>query len=353
MQKIQQQRKLSIIQSSRQAKNKAKRNGWVRRKRMKNSKVLDRVMNVDGIGIIFVYLAVFISLSIACPNFLKFSNIMVGIRQAVYTAIVGFAMTFVISLGGIDLSVGSTVGVSGMILAAMILGGYNIYMAIIVVIILGALVGLINGILVTKLRMAYFIATLGTMSVLRGLIYVYTKGIPLYGLKYPEIQFFGQGYIGPIPVPIIITLLLLGISCYLFYKTKFGRYTVSIGSNEEAAKLVGINVDKIKILVFVLSGIFCAIAGIILASRSEAAIPTAGNAYEMDAIAATVIGGTSMSGGKGNMLGTALGAILMATIKNGLSLLNVNTFWHQVVIGLFILLAVALDGFATKKAEEE
>lgn len=320
---------------------------------MKNSKVLDRVMNVDGIGIIFVYLAVFISLSIACPNFLKFSNIMVGIRQAVYTAIVGFAMTFVISLGGIDLSVGSTVGASGMILAAMILGGYNIYMAIIVVIILGGLVGLINGILVTKLRMAYFIATLGTMSVLRGLIYVYTKGIPLYGLKYPEIQFFGQGYIGPIPVPIIITLLLLGISCYLFYKTKFGRYTVSIGSNEEAAKLVGINVDKIKILVFVLSGIFCAIAGIILASRSEAAIPTAGNAYEMDAIAATVIGGTSMSGGKGNMLGTALGAILMATIKNGLSLLNVNTFWHQVVIGLFILLAVALDGFATKKAEEE
>ena len=145
-----------------------------------------------------------------------------------------------------------------------------------------------------------------------------------------------------IPVPIILTVIIFGISAYLFYKTKFGRYTVSIGSNEEAAKLVGINVDKIKILVFVLSGVFCAIAGIILASRSEAA-------YEMDAIAATVIGGTSMSGGKGNMFGTALGAILMATIKNGLSLLNVNTFWHQVVIGLFILFAVALDGFAAKK----
>ncbi|MEI3282635.1 MAG: ABC transporter permease [Enterocloster sp.] len=129
-----------------------------------------------------------------------------------------------------------------------------------------------------------------------------------------------------IPVPIILTVIIFGISAYLFYKTKFGRYTVSIGSNEEAPKLVGINVDKIKILVFVLSGVFCAIAGIILASRSEAAIPTAGNAYEMDAIAATVIGGTSMSGGKGNMFGTALGAILMATIKNGLSLLNVNTF---------------------------
>ena len=317
------------------------------------NKIWKKIVNIDGIGIIFVYLAVFISLSIACPNFLKFSNIMVGIRQAVYTAIVGFAMTFVISLGGIDLSVGSTVGISGMVLAAMILGGQNIYLAILVVLLLGALIGLVNGILVTKLGMAYFIATLGTMSILRGMIYVYTKGIPLYGLKYPEIQFFGQGYIGPVPVPIILTLLLLAVSCYLFYKTRFGRYTVSIGSNEDAARLVGIHVDKIKILVFVLSGVFCAVAGIILASRSEAAVPTAGNAYEMDAIAATVIGGTSMSGGKGNMLGTALGAILMATIKNGLSLLNVNTFWHQVVVGLFILFAVALDGFATKRAEKE
>lgn len=320
---------------------------------MKDNKFLKQITSVEGIGIILVYLVVFVSLSIACPNFLKFSNIMVGIRQAVYTAIVGFSMTFVISMGGIDLSVGSTVGITGMVLAAMILGGHNIYLSILVVISLGALIGFINGVLVTKLKMAYFIATLGTMSALRGLIYVYTEGIPLYGLKFPEIKFFGQGYIGPIPVPIIITLLLLAISCYLFYKTKFGRYTVSIGSNEEAAKLVGINIDRIKILVYILSGVFCAIAGVILASRSEAAIPTAGNAYEMDAIAATVIGGTSMSGGKGNMLGTALGAILMATIKNGLSLLNVNTFWHQVVIGLFILFAVALDGFAAKKAEKE
>lgn len=320
---------------------------------MKNNKFIKKIMNIDGIGIILVYLAVFIFLSIACPNFLQFSNIMVGIRQAVYTAIVGFAMTFVISLGGIDLSVGSTVGISGMVLAAMVLNGYNIYLSLLVVILLGAVIGAINGLLVTKLKMAYFIATLGTMSILRGLIYIYTEGIPLYGLKFPEIQFFGQGYIGAIPVPIIITVFLLVLSCYLFYKTKFGRYTVSIGSNEDAAKLVGINVDKIKIMVFILSGVFCSIAGIILASRSEAAIPTAGNAYEMDAIAATVIGGTSMSGGKGNMMGTLLGAILMATIKNGLSLLNVNTFWHQVVIGLFILFAVALDAFATKKSDKK
>lgn len=139
------------------------------------SKALKNVLNVNGVGIIGMYLVVFIGLSIACPNFLKFSNIMIGIRQAVYTAIVAFAMTFVISLGGIDLSVGSTVGISGMVLAAMILGGYNIYLAIGVVILLGAFIGLVNGLLVTKLRIAYFIATLGTMSILRGLIYVYTK----------------------------------------------------------------------------------------------------------------------------------------------------------------------------------
>ena len=143
------------------------------------SKALKNVLNVNGVGIIGMYLVVFIGLSIACPNFLKFSNIMIGIRQAVYTAIVAFAMTFVISLGGIDLSVGSTVGISGMVLAAMILGGYNIYLAIGVVILLGAFIGLVNGLLVTKLRIAYFIATLGTMSILRGLIYVYKRNTAL------------------------------------------------------------------------------------------------------------------------------------------------------------------------------
>lgn len=313
---------------------------------------LKRILDIDGIGIIIVYIIVFVGLSIASPNFLNFNNIMIGIRQAVFTAIVGFAMTFVISIGGIDLSVGSTVGITGMLVATMILNGTNIFVAVLVAIIVGAGIGLINGLLVTKLGIAYFIATLGTMSILRGLIYVYTKGIPLYGLKFPEFRFFGQGYIWLIPVPIIITLIILMVSYYLFNKTKFGRYTVSIGSNEEAAKLVGINVDKIKILVFMLSGVFCAIAGVILASRSEAAVPEAGNAYEMDAIAATVIGGTSMSGGKGNMVGTAFGAILMATIRMGLSLLNVNTFWHQVVIGMFILLAVAFDRFTAKRTEK-
>ena len=310
---------------------------------------LKNILNINGIGIIIVYIVVFTVLSVLSPNFLSLSNVMIGLRQAVFTAIVAFAMTFVISMGGIDLSVGSTVGISSMTVAALLLSGMNVYLAVLIVLLMGACIGTVNGLIVTKLDIPYFIATLGTMSILRGIIYVYTKGIPLYGLRDRTFRFIGQGYIGVFPVPIIITLVILGISYYLFYKTKFGRYTVSIGSNEDAARLVGISVNQIKNLVFMLSGVFCALAGIILASRSEAAIPEAGNAYEMDAIAATVIGGTSMSGGKGNIIGTAFGAILMATIRNGLSLLNVNTFFHQVVIGLFILLAVAFDRFTVKK----
>jgi ribose transport system permease protein len=260
-------------------------------------------------------------------------------------------MTFVISMGGIDLSVGSTVGISSMLVAALILSGMNIYLAVLIVLLAGACIGTINGLIITKLGIPYFIATLGTMSILRGIIYVYTKGIPLYGLRNPSFRFIGQGFVGVFPVPIIITLVLLALSYYLLYKTKYGRYTISIGSNEDAAKLVGISVNKIKTLVFMQSGIFCALAGIMLASRGEAALPEAGSSYELDAIAATVIGGTSMSGGRGNIVGTAFGAILMATIRNGLSLLNVNTFFHQVVIGLFILLAVAFDRFTMKKTK--
>jgi ribose transport system permease protein len=318
---------------------------------MKNITVsLKKAMNMNGIGIIAAYVVVLVGLSIACPNFLTVSNFMVGIRQAVFTAIVGFAMTFIIAMGGIDLSVGSTVGITGMLVAALMLGGCNIYLAMLITILLGAVIGLINGVLVTKMGITYFIATLGTMSILRGVIYVYSKGIPLYGLSFPGFQYLGQGYIGVVPVPIIITLIIFGICYYLFNKTKFGRYTVSIGSNESAAEMVGINVEKIKILVFTLSGILCAVAGIILASRSEAAVPDAGSGYEMDAIAATVIGGTSMTGGKGYMLGTAFGAVLMATIRNGLSLLNINTLWNQVVVGTFILLTVAFDSYRAKNS---
>lgn len=311
-----------------------------------------RMLSVNGIGIVIIYAVVFLLLGVACPNFLTLSNIMINIRQSVFICLCGFAMTFVISMGGIDLSVGSIAGISAMLVAIFISKGMNIYLAILVVVLIGGGIGAVNGLLVTKLHIAYFLATLGVSEVLRGLIYVYTKGVPIYGLRYKEFTWFGQGYISVVPVPIIITLLLLGLSCYLFYKTKMGRYAVSIGSNAEAAKLVGIHVDRVKILVMSYAGALCAIAGIILCARNEAAIPEAGSSYVNDSIAATVIAGTSMSGGKGNMVGTVFGAILMSTISSGMSMLNISSYWHQVVIGGFILFAVAFDYFATRSAEK-
>lgn len=316
---------------------------------MKKKLRLNNILKINGIGIVIVYIAVFVALGILCPTFFTLTNILIGIRQAVFVAICSFAMTFVISMGGIDLSVGSIAGFCAMMAATMITKGVNVPLTILATILMGAFIGAVNGLLVTKLHIAYFIATLGVSEVLRGLIYVYTKGVPIYGVRDPQITWLGQGYVGVMPVPIILTALLFCLSYYLFYKTKLGRYAVSIGSNEEAAHLVGINVDRTKIMVMMYSGILCAIAGIILCARNEAATPEAGSSYVNNAIAATVIAGTSMSGGKGNMTGAVFGAVLMTTISNGLSMLNVSTYWHQVVIGAFILFAVAFDYFATTR----
>lgn len=300
-------------------------------------------------GIVLPFIIIFVALSILSDNFLTLSNILVILRQSVFFMILGFGMTFVIAMGGIDLSVGSSMGLCGLCSAVLIMDGMNIYLAMVISILFGIAIGFVNGLLVAKVKIPDFIATLGTMSMMRGFIYVWTKGIPVYGLTFPEFQFFGQGYLGPIPFPIVLTLIVFIILLYVLRKTKFGRYTISIGSNIEAAKLVGIRIDKIKILVYMLSGTCCAISGVLQTSRAETAVVTAGVGYEMDAIAAAVLGGTSLSGGRANLFGTAAGAILMATIRNGLNLLNVSSYWHQVVIGAFILLAVAIDNLSKKR----
>ncbi len=306
-------------------------------------------VSINNLGIIVAYVVVFAGLSIANPNFLSFSNFLVLLRQGVFTMIVGFAMTFVIAMGSIDLSVGSTVGITGMFAGALVLAKWNLALVLILPIGLGALIGLINGLLITKARIAFFIATLAIMGILRGFIYVFSKGIPLYGLSAPGFLFIGEGYISAIPLPIIITVVIMGLCLYLFNRTKFGRYTVSIGSNQSAAEMVGIKIDQVKIMVFTLSGILCAITGVIFASRNEAAVPDAGTGWELDAIAATVLGGTSLSGGRGYIIGTAFGALLMSTIRAGLSFININTLWNQVVVGAFILLTVAFDSLASRR----
>ena len=306
-------------------------------------------MKSNGGGVVIAFIVLYIALSIASPFFLTTSNIINILKQSIFTCIVGISMTLIISMGDIDLSVGSTLGISGVFVAALIKSGINIYFSLFATLLLGCVIGLCNGLLITKLKMPPFIATLGIMSALRGLILVYTGGVPIYGLRYKEFQFIAQGYIGPIPFSIIFLLFLVVIFYYIINYTKLGRYSISIGSNSDAAKLVGINIDKVKITNYIISGLLCAMAGIFMTSRSEAATADAGSGIEMDVIAAVVIGGTAMSGGRANLPGTILGAVLMTTIKNGLNLLGVNPLWHQVVIGLFVILAVAIDSLSKRK----
>lgn len=306
-------------------------------------------LSISGMGVLIAFAVLCILLGLATDNFFTANNFMVVIRQSVWVGIMAIGMTYVIATGQIDLSVGSTIGFTGLVCAALIKNyAVNIYLALVISLVVGVLIGLVNGFFVAILQLPSFIATLGTMSILRGLIYVYTQAVPIFGLDYPELQFWAQGFIGVVPVPIIILAILVAVSWYMMYRTKFGRFVLSIGSNEEGAKLVGINVPQVKVLVYVLTGFLCAVSGILLVSRSEAAIVEAGSGYEMDAIAAVIIGGTSMAGGKANLLGTILGTVLMTTIRNGLNLMKISSLWHQVVIGAVILIAVTFDRFTNR-----
>lgn len=310
------------------------------------------VLSHPGIGVLVAYIVLFSFLSFASTNFFTLDNVVIVLRQAVWVAVMAIGMTFVIGMGGIDLSVGAILGISGVAVAALIQGGVNIFLAILVTLAFGAFIGAVNGTLITYFRLAPFIATLGTMSVLRGLIMVYTQGIPIYGLRYPEFQYLAQGFIWFIPVPVVVAVVLVAIFSFILYRTRLGRYTLSIGSNAIAARLAGININRVKMIVYSMTGLLCAAAGIFMASRSEAAVPDAGLGLELDVIAATVIGGTSMTGGRANLIGTIIGAVLMTTIRNGLNLLGVSPLWHQVVIGGFIVFAVAISSMSTSKSND-
>jgi ribose transport system permease protein len=311
---------------------------------------IPRVLGTSAGRIFLVFALVVLALAISSPAFLTLENIVNVTRQMVFISIIAFAASFVIGLGGIDLSVGANVALTGLVVADLILHGVNIYLAIVIGLLLGAFYGLINGLLVNRLGIAPFIATLATMIIGRGIIQVYSGGVPKTGLRFPEFEFWGQGAILGVPVPVIIMLLVFGACFYLMYRTKFGRFNLSIGSNREAARLVGIPVARVEITVYVLTGLAAAISSLLLTSRLEAAMPEAATNYELDVIAAVVIGGTSLIGGRVSLLGTLIGAALMAVVRNGINLLNVNTFWQQVVIGSIILIAIAYDGIAARRS---
>ncbi|KYQ86755.1 MULTISPECIES: ribose ABC transporter permease [Thermoactinomyces] len=299
---------------------------------------------IQKLGPFLAFVLLFAVVAVLNPSFIEPLNLLNLLRQISINALIAFGMTFVILTGGIDLSVGSILALSSALMAGMIVSGVDPILSICITALLGALMGAVNGILITKGKVAPFIATLATMTIYRGLTLVYTDGNPITGLgDHYSFQLFGRGYFFGIPVPAVTMLITFFILWFILHKTSFGRKTYAIGGNETAAFVSGIKVDQVKCLIYSLAGMMAAISGAILTSRLNSAQPTAGTAYEMDAIAAVVLGGTSLAGGKGRIFGTLVGALIIGTLNNGLNLLGVSSFYQQVVKGIVILIAVLID----------
>ncbi|MFH0065614.1 ABC transporter permease [Peribacillus sp. NPDC056705] len=295
-------------------------------------------------GPLLALVLLFIVITVLNQSFMEPNNILNLLRQTSINALIAFGMTFIILTGGIDLSVGSILALSSALMAGMMVSGLDPILAILVGILLGAIMGVINGILVSKGKMAPFIVTLATMTIFRGLTLVYTDGKPITGIGDSEMfQMLGRGYFLGLPVPAVVMVIAFLILWFLLHKTSFGRKTYAIGGNEKASRISGIKVDRVKVAIYGLAGTMAAIAGAILTSRLNSAQPTAGQSYEMDAIAAVVLGGTSLSGGKGRLFGTLVGVLIIGTLNNGMNLLGVSSFYQQVVKGAVILIAVLLD----------
>lgn len=285
-----------------------------------------------------------IMISVLNPAFLDLSNLLNLLRQISINGLIAFGMTFVILTGGIDLSVGSILALSSACIALMITSGVDPIIAIILGVLIGFILGVVNGLFVTKGNMAPFIATLATMTIFRGLTLVVTDGNPITNLGDNYLfQLFGKGYFFGVPVPAVTMTIVFIVLFILLHKTIFGRHTYAIGGNEIASKISGIKVDRVKIFIYGISGLMAALAGAILTSRLNSAQPTAGTAYELDAIAAVVLGGTSLTGGKGRIVGTLIGVLIIGVLNNGLNLLGVSSFYQQVVKGVVILIAVLID----------
>ncbi|MDD2973117.1 MAG: ABC transporter permease [Lachnospiraceae bacterium] len=308
----------------------------------------------DNLGIIvaFLVLCIFLSVNpITSSSFFTTKNLFNVLRQISTNLYLACGMTMVIILGGIDLSVGSIIALSGCVAAGCV-SRYNLPLpvAILAGLIIGLLVGMFNGFVICKTTIPPFIVTLATMNIAKGLAYVYTGGSPVRVVT-KEWQFIGAGYIGPFPTPVIILIVVLIITAIIMNKTKIGRHMYAVGGNQQAAEFSGINVAKVKFFVHAFSGVMAGLAGIVLASRMYSGQPTAGDGAEMDAIAAVVVGGTSMAGGSGKIGGTIIGGLIIGVLNNGLNLLNVNSFWQYVVKGVVILLAVFIDYIRNKKSK--
>lgn len=303
----------------------------------------------DNMGILIGFTVLCTVLSILSDSFLTASNIVNVLRQATTNANLAIGLTLALIINGIDLSVGSVLALSGTLTCGLIANnGVPIPVAIAIGLILGTAIGFASGNIIAKTDIPPFIVTLAMMQIARGTAYVYTNGMPIRVMNEP-FNFLGNGYIGPIPLPIIYTAILMGIVGYILAKTKLGRHIYGVGGNIEAAKYSGVNIQRVQIFIYTLSGFLAAFSGIVLCARMYSGQPSVGNGYELDAIAASVLGGTSFSGGIGKIGGTLIGVLVIAVLNNGLNLMNVNSFWQLVAKGIVILVAVYFDLLKKKR----
>jgi ribose transport system permease protein len=301
----------------------------------------------DRAGIPAVLVALVSLMAFIAPDFVSVTNLLDVARSVSINAIIAAGMTFVILTAGIDLSVGSIVAVSGVISVLAAVAGAPSVVAVLIGILAGAVAGVINGSLTAYLSLAAFIVTLGSMTFLRGLAYTMTGGEPVVA-NLLNFRGIGNGYLAGIPAPVIVMVVVYAFAWFVLEHTRYGRHVYAVGCNPEAARLAGIEVKRVVTSVYAISGACAGLAGVIFAARVISAQPIAGTGYELDAIAAVVLGGTSLAGGRGRLTGTLIGALILGVLTNGLILMNVQTFTQQLIVGLVIIAAVAVDSLKHK-----
>lgn len=299
-----------------------------------------------------------IALAFMTDKFFTVDNSLNVLRQICANLCLSIGMTIIILSGGIDLSVGSMLALSGAVAAGLlkngvVIPGTDIFIevtvsgAILAGLLVGTVLGWFNGFVITRFKLPPFVATLGMLSIARGLTMLWTGGFPITRLG-DSFGFMGSGHFVGIPMPVWISAALIAVFVVLMKRTRFGRNAYAVGGNEKAATLSGLNVNRIKLLVYTLGGLLSGVAGLLVTARLDSATPNAGLSYELDSIAAVVIGGTSLNGGRGSIMGTVLGCLIIGVLNNGLVLLEVSPFWQQVIKGVVILVAVALDKMGQK-----
>lgn len=299
---------------------------------------------IQELGALIALILLVLVIGIISPEFRTFSNFLSLLRQSSINGFIAFGMTFVILTGGIDLSVGSVLALTTAFCASFIANGMPVGLAMILALLIGTAFGVVSGVMITKGRLQPFIATLITMTVYRGLTMIFMDGKPISNLGDSFLlKFVGKGNIFGIPVPVILFLIVFAVVAFLLEKTTFGRRIYATGSNWKSAKLAGVNIDRTKIIAYAISGCLAAVSGLILLSRLGSAQPTLGEGYELDAIAAVALGGTSMNGGRGRIWKTFVGVLIIAVLNNGLNILGVSSYYQDVVKGIVILIAVMSD----------